>query len=253
MRQILVIGIGAGNPDYVTMQAVDALNRADVFFIPNKGNEKDALRTLRTDICERFVKDKRYRTVEIPMPERAKAFTDYRANVGEWHAAIATAYETALERELRDGEIGALLVWGDPALYDSTLRIIETIRSRGMDLDYDVIPGITAVQALAARHRIPLNRIGEPVLLTTGRRLAEGFPDDVGTVVVLLDGEQTFGRHTDRDLDIFWGAYLGTPEEILISGPLGEVAAEIETVRKQARQENGWIMDIYLLRKTAGD
>jgi precorrin-6A synthase len=249
MRQILVIGIGAGNPDYVTMQAVDALNRADVFFIPNKGNEKDALRTLRTDICERFIKDRRYRTIEIQMPERAKTFDDYRANVVDWHAAIAAAYETAFAAELRDGETGALLVWGDPSLYDSTLRIIETIRSNGMALDYEVIPGITSVQALAARHRIPLNRIGEPVLLTTGRRLVDGVPD-VGNVVVLLDGEQTFARYADQDLDIFWGAYLGTPEEILVSGPLREVADEIEATRQRARQENGWIMDTYLLRKT---
>ena len=75
---------------------------------------------------------------------------------------------------MAEGECGAFLVWGDPTLYDSTLRIIKRILSKGFALEYEVIPGITAVQALAAQHRIALNSIGEPVLITTGRRIAEG-------------------------------------------------------------------------------
>ena len=117
-----------------------------------------------------------------------------------------------------------------------------------------MIPGITAVQALAARHRIPLNRIAEPVLLTTGRRLAEGFPDGIDSAVVLLDGEDTFRKFADTavhgDMEIYWGAYLGTPDEILISGRLADVADEIHRRRAVARQKNGWIMDTYLIRKT---
>jgi precorrin-6A synthase len=124
------------------------------------------------------------------------------------------------------------------------------VRAQGLALDYEVIPGISSVQVLAARHRIALNQIGEPVLLTTGRRLAEGFPDDAGSVVVMLDGTQTYGRLTDSDLEIFWGAYLGTPDEILISGKLAAVKDEIDAVRKAARERHGWIMDIYLLRRS---
>jgi precorrin-6A synthase len=88
------------------------------------------------------------------------------------------------------------------------------------------------------------------VLLTTGRKLAEGFPADQGSVVVLLDGAQTFAKLADQDLEIFWGAYLGSKDEILLSGKLAEVKDEIEAVRKRARAEHGWIMDTYLLRKS---
>ncbi len=59
-------------------------------------------------------------------------------------------------------------------------------------LKYEVIPGISSVQALAAKHRIALNRIGESIHITTGRKLAEGFPNNADSVVVLLDGEQSF-------------------------------------------------------------
>ena len=50
MKRLLVIGIGAGNPDYITLQAVKALNRVDVFFLMDKGPHKDKLIDLRRDI-----------------------------------------------------------------------------------------------------------------------------------------------------------------------------------------------------------
>ena len=141
-------------------------------------------------------------------------------------------------------------MWGDPAIYDSSLRIIERVRANGRALEVEVIPGISSVQVLAAKHRIALNQIGEAVVLTTGRRLAEGFPDQFGSVVVLLDGVQAFAHLAEPDLEIFWGAYLGTEHEILRAGKLADVKDEIEAVRKEARQRHGWIMDIYLLRKS---
>ncbi len=116
-----------------------------------------------------------------------------------------------------------------------------------------MIPGISSVQVLAARHRITLNQIGESVLLTTGRKLADGFPSEFGSVVVLLDGAQTFASLAEQDLDIIWGAYLGTEDEILLSGRLADVKDEIEAVRRRAREQHGWIMDTYLLRKSYPD
>jgi precorrin-6A synthase len=249
MRKILIIGIGAGNPDYVTVQAINALNQADVFFIPDKGAEKAALRQLRQEICARFIKDARYRTVDFTIPPRAKSGAGYHASVDAWHAQLEAQYQDYFMTHLADGECGAFLVWGDPTLYDSTLRIIETIRAKGMALEYAVIPGITAVQALAAQHRIALNRIGGPVLITTGRKLAEGFPDHVDDVVVMLDGGQAFTQIAASDVDIYWGAYLGTADEILIYGRLSDVMEEIQRIRAKAREEKGWIMDTYLLRR----
>ena len=105
------------------------------------------------------------------------------------------------------------------------------------------------VQVLTARHRITLNTIGRPVEITTGRRLTEGWPAGVDTVVVMLDGEETYRRFADQDIDIYWGAYLGTPDEILIAGRLADVADEIHRVRTAQRSAHGWIMDTYLMRR----
>jgi precorrin-6A synthase len=248
MKRILIIGIGAGDPDFVTMQAIKALNTVDVFFILEKGAAKDGMMELRREICRRYVKDRPYRVVEMPSPPREPRPADYAACVDELNRAKQDAFGRMIAEELGDGRVGAVLAWGDPSLYDSTIRNIEAIAARG-GLDYEVIAGISAVQVLAARHRITLNTIAQPVEITTGRRLAEGWPDKVDSVVVMLDGEDTYRRFADQDIDIYWGAYLGTPEEILIAGRLKDVADEIHRVRAAARERHGWIMDTYLMRR----
>lgn len=252
MRKILVVGIGAGNPEHLTVQAVGALNRADVLFIPDKGERKGELAELRREICDRFVTNPRSRRVEFDVPVRARPTDSYRQTVDDWHAAIAEIYERLIRDEVGEHGCGAFLIWGDPSLYDSALRILERVTKRGnVAFELEVVPGITAIQALAAGHKMALNRIGDPFLVTTGRRLAEdGMPDNAGTAVVLLDGQQAFLSVTDKDATIHWGAYLGTPDEILLSGRLRDVEGDIVRVREDARQRHGWIMDTYLLRKT---
>ncbi|MFL1516336.1 precorrin-6A synthase (deacetylating) [Pseudomonas prosekii] len=250
MKTLLVIGIGAGNPDYITMQAVKALNRADVFFLMDKGQSKDKLIDLRREICERYITDHDYRFVEAHSPERERGDVDYKTSVEELNLVKQNTFERLINEEMSDGQCGGFLVWGDPALYDSTVRILQSILDAGRcTFEFEVIPGITSVQALAAQHKVPLNRIGRSIEITTGRRLAAGQVSEADSVVVMLDAEDSYHHVADPETQIYWGAYLGTPDEILISGKLKDVAPEIERVRKAARLANGWIMDTYLLRK----
>ncbi len=249
MKKILIIGIGAGDPDFVTMQAAKALNTVDVFFILEKGAAKDGMMELRREICRRHARDRAWRIVEAPSPPRDPRPADYAACVDDLNRAKQDAFAQMIADGLGEGETGAILAWGDPSLYDSTIRNVAAIAAR-LGLEYEVIPGITAVQVLTARHRIALNTIGRPVTITTGRRLAEGWPAGIDSVVVMLDGEETYRRFADRaDIDIYWGAYLGTPDEILISGRLADVAEEIHRVRTAQRSAHGWIMDTYLMRR----
>ncbi len=249
MRKVFIIGIGAGNPDYVTMQAIKAMNEVDVFFFLDKGREKEDLVNVRKTICERFIEDPSYRVVEAESPER-DAGGDYKSGVHSWHLEKARIFSKLISSELKDDECGAFLVWGDPSLYDSTLRVIEHVIAEGaVSFDYEVIPGITSVQALAGRHRITVNAIGEPVHITTGRKLSEGLLDDAASTVVMLDNGTALRSLANDDIDIYWGAYLGTPDEILISGKLSDRIDEIERTRAQERARKGWIMDTYLLRR----
>lgn len=248
-RKLIVIGIGAGDPGYLTQQAAAAIARCQVFPIPGKGDEKSDLAQLRLEILRRVRTDDGYRLIPFDMPKRRAADDDYLGAVDEWHDKIADAYAVMLETGMSDNDTAGLLVWGDPSLYDSTLRILARLEARPeIELEYEVIPGITAVQALAARHKVTLNNIGEPFLTTTGRKLSQdGMPVE-GNAVVMLNGETAF-RSVDPDLDIYWGAYLGTPDEILIAGRVGDVADEIVRRRAEARARKGWIMDTYLLKR----
>jgi precorrin-6A synthase len=254
VRRIYVIGIGAGEPEYLTVQAIAAMNRVDVFFTIDKGSAKEDLAALRTQLLNRHV-TRAYRVVEAPDPRRDRAASAYEAAVVDWQERRESLYERMIADELAEDGTGAFLVWGDPALYDGTLRILDRINARvndrgGVAFDVVSIPGISSVQALAARHRLVLNRVGRPFTVTTGRRLAaDGFPVGVDDVVVMLDAVHAYAGLPDTDLDIYWGAYVGTPDEVLVHGDLQQVKGEIQRVWTACRERKGWIMDTYLLRR----
>ena len=250
MKTILIIGIGAGDPEQITIQAVNALNRTDVFFMMDKGAAKDKLMALRRDICRRYITHANYRFLDATSPDWERASADYGATMARLNADKQAVFERLIEHGMADGETGAFLVWGDPGLYDSTIRNMDAIARRGrLAVEFEVIPGVSSIQALTARHKIAFNSLSQPVMTTTGRKLAEGFPAGTDTAAVMLDARSTYKKFRGQDIDIYWGAYVGTPDEILIAGKLDDVADEIERVRAEARTAHGWIMDSYLLRK----
>ena len=252
MIELLLVGIGTGNPEHITLQAIRALNRADVIHVPRKGEDKADLAELRREICAEVVINPAARIVEFDLPVRDPATPDYRTRVDAWHDEIARVWQETLEKALPEGGRAAFLVWGDPSLYDSTLRIAARLGTHATKEDFkvSVIPGITALCALTASHAIPLNAIGEPVLVTTGRHLREkGWPEGVETLAVMLDSGGAFTAIDPAGVSIWWGAYLGMKEEITLSGPLGETSGTILETRAAARAAHGWIMDIYILRR----
>jgi precorrin-6A synthase len=250
MRKLYLIGIGAGNPDYITIQAIKAMNKVDVFFFMDKGEAKQELVALRKEICQRYIENNSYRIVETDDPVRDPLISDYTERVEAWHTRRAALYERLIATELADNQSGAFLVWGDPSLYDSTLRIIDRITAHAtIPFEVEVIPGITSVQALAARHKLTLNGIGESVLITTGRQLTPDLVATFDNTVVMLDGQASFHKMIDEDLDIFWGACLGMEHEALASGPLSDQASPIQALRRELRDKLGWVMDTYLLRR----
>lgn len=249
MIELSLVGIGTGHPDHITRQGERALNAADLILIPRKGEGKADLADVRLAICSAVVTT-HARIAFFDMPLREGADTDYAAAVERWHDAIAEVWQASIAAHLPGGGRLAMLVWGDPSLYDSTLRIAARL-ARRIALRTSVVPGITALQALTAAHAIALNTINGPVTITTGRRLETGgWPAGADTVAVLLDGRCAFRGLDPAGLSIWWGAYLGLPQQLLRHGALAELAGPIAQLRETARQAHGWIMDTYLLRRT---
>ena len=247
MLELLLVGIGTGNPEHLTLQAIRALNAADLILVPRKGPDKADLADLRRTLCAEVVTNPAARIVEFDMPVRDRADPNYFSGVDHWHDAIAQIWSSTIEAERADGGTVALLVWGDPALYDSTHRIAARLRPAPR---VRVIPGITSIQAMCAAHAIALNTINAPFVVTTGRNLrAAGWPAGVDTLVVMLDADCAFQHLAPAGMTIWWGAYVGMPGEIVMSGPLAETSPRIIEARATARARHGWIMDIYLLRR----
>ncbi len=249
MIELLLVGVGAGNPKHLTLEAIEVLNSADVILIPRKGPGKDDLAGLRRAICRDALHNGGPRQYEFDLPVRDPKTPDYIQRVNDWHDAIAAAWIDAITSQVGNSGRVAFLVWGDPSLYDSTLRIAERVQTQ-LPLTLTVIPGITSVQALTAGHAIPLNTLGAPVTITTGRQLRDhGWPDNTETLVVMLDAGGAFESLPPEDFYIWWSAFAGMPEEVRISGPLISVANDILETRSKARTDHGWIMDVYLLRR----
>ncbi|OKO70294.1 precorrin 6A synthase [Bradyrhizobium sp. NAS80.1] len=247
MMTLSVIGIGCGDPGQLTRAAIRTINDADLVLIPRKGAAKSDLADLRRSICAEVLANEKTRIAEFDLPVRDADEADYRKGVDDWHDAVAATWSRTIASHLAgDGKV-ALLIWGDPSLYDSSLRIARRLNPSPK---IEVVPGITSIQALCAAHALPLNDIGEPFLVTTGRRLREGgWPQGVDTVVVMLDGGTAFQSLDPAGLHIWWGAYLGMPDQIVMSGALAETGSRIVAVRQAARERHGWIMDSYILKR----
>ena len=249
MIDLVLVGIGMGNPDHLTGQAIKALQNADLILIPEKGNEKSDLADLRAVICEKLLSPIP-QIARFRLPVRDPKESSYLKRVTDWHEKIALLWRDEIFKHCPNGGRVALMIWGDPSLYDSSLRIANRLIAEEQKVSINVVPGLTSVQLLTAAHKIPLNTLAEPVMIMTGRNLRDGgWPNTVKTVVVMLDGDCSFDQLDVKDYTIWWGAFLGMPEQILASGPLHQCCEDIKVLRANARTEHGWIMDSYLLRK----
>jgi precorrin-6A synthase len=251
--RVRILGVGMG-PHHVTPEVADALRSVDYVLAADKGDD-DGLLAARREIVDAYPgPDGPAEIVAVRDPERDRSTglsaKGYRGAVADWHDARAREYAAVLRER---GGTAAFLVWGDPSLYDSTIRVVEKVRDLGVAVEYDVLPGISAPQLLAARHRIVLHEVGKPVHVTTGRRLQEAVAAGQDNIVAMLNPPpERLDLAGLDDWSIWWGANLGAVGERLVSGRLGEVLPLIAEARAEAEADAGWVMDLFLLRKDSG-
>lgn len=248
MRTLLIIGIGAGSKQHLTLEAIAALQQADAVLALDKGTAKADLLQLRQQLITEHAPG--LPLVAVSDPERDRNPTDYASEVQRWHRARAEVLFNALDSHIPVNGTAAFLVWGDPSLYDSTLRVIANMQKFcGLECTVRVVPGITAIQVLTAAHGIVLNRIGEDIHIATARNLPATSVAERRNCVVMLDGGAAWlDAHTERTY-IWWGAFLGTPHQVLRAGWVIEIGQELKELKAQLRAKHGWVMDTYLLRE----
>lgn len=149
------IGVGPGAPDLLTLRAVNVLRKVDVILAAAspRNDFSAALETARPHLRA----DVRVLRLEFPM-------TRDRAVLREaWRVAAQTTREV-----LESGQSAAFLTIGDPLVYSTFGYLMRTLGECAPHLPVEVIPGITAFQAAAARTRTVLCENGETLRIIPG-------------------------------------------------------------------------------------
>lgn len=251
MKRLLVIGIGMGNPAHLTFEAAEAIRACDAFLVPDKGNDTAELVAARRAVVQAVRGENGYRFETVRDPERPSdgdpVRPRYRSGVANWRRARAEANVEVIDTLASDATIG-FLAWGDPAFYDSTIKMAQDVAEL-RPAQIEVVAGLSAFQVLAAAAGKTLNTIGSAVHVTPGRRLVEEWSPQLGTVVVMLDSYLKVAELAEPhpDIHILWGAYVGMPQQVLVEGRLADVIDEIRAIRAELRERHGWVMDTYAL------
>jgi len=243
IKKVYLIGMGPGDKKYLTLEAVELIKRLKLFLIPGKKGRKKELSKIRKDILSAVKGDEEYRVIELAFPERKRS-TKYEESVIEWRLKKLEVLKDVILRE-EEKEAG-FLVWGDPSIYDGHIFIFREL-CKEVKVDFEVIPGISAFQVLSSAHKVAFTDVAESLIFTTPRGIKKALKD-YNSVLVFLDNYESY-RRIKEEVTIYWGAYLGTQRQVVLSGKLSEVKEKITNLRRELRKKFGWIMELYFLKK----
>jgi precorrin-2/cobalt-factor-2 C20-methyltransferase len=234
VNRLVGVGVGPGDPELVTVKGVRVLREADLVLVPvmtptEEGRAESVVRVY-TDRVERVV---------FALNDRG-GVTERRTNA--WDAAAARVRAAFAE----GAATVAFATIGDPNVYSTFTYLAQTARESGVVTE--TVPGITAMQDLAARSSTVLTEGAESLRLMslTGgvQPFAEALPTG-DTVVAYKFGQVatdvlTALKSTDRLDDAVYGARLGLPGERIgpatrIEGPVPYLATLIVPARRTSR------------------
>ncbi|HVA61530.1 MAG TPA: precorrin-2 C(20)-methyltransferase [Mycobacteriales bacterium] len=162
--RLVGVGVGPGDPDLLTVKALRVLREADVVFVPvaDTGELGRAERTVRAHL-------------DRPVERLTFALNDVAPREAAWDAAGA-----AVAGALRESGTVAFATIGDPAVYSTFSYLARTVRELVPDVEVTTVPGITAMQDLAARSGTVLVEGSESLLLLPLTAGIEEFRDALG-------------------------------------------------------------------------
>lgn len=235
--RLIGVGVGPGDPELVTVKGVNALREADVVVVPvmDSGERGRAEATVL-----HYVAEEKVLRVVFALNER----TDRARREAAWDAAGAKVAEL-----LGTNGVVAFATIGDPNVYSTFTYLALTIGELVPGVVVETVPGITAMQDLAARSGAVLTEGTEPLTLvpvTAGSGVLKDALAGPGTVVAYKFGRQAAEvaealRETGRIEDAVWGSALGLPEESIrpASELDGEPLPYLSTLIAPARREGG--------------
>nr|WP_307525936.1 precorrin-2 C(20)-methyltransferase [Streptomyces umbrinus] len=207
--RLIGVGVGPGDPELVTVKGVNCLRAADVVVVP---------------VMDTGERGRAEATVLHYVPEEKVVRVVFALNERSDRGRREAAWDAAGERVaalLRTHSIVAFATIGDPNVYSTFTYLAQTIEDVVPGTVVETVPGITAMQDLAARSGAVLTEGTEPLTLvpvTAGAGALKDALNGPGTVVAYKFGRQAQEvaaalRETGRLDDAVWGSALGLPEE----------------------------------------
>jgi precorrin-2/cobalt-factor-2 C20-methyltransferase len=205
------IGVGPGDPELLTLKAARILAAVDCIFLPatasgGNGFAGRIVESLRLDV-------NKFRPVTLCMSRQRDTDQD--------------AYERAASDILSDLERGKSVAWiaeGDPLFYSTFLHVWAALSRRAPEIQVEIVPGITSIQAAAAFAQVPIAKLDESVAIVPAAYGLAHLPDLVRDfpVVCLLKVHSVFDQLVDRlkslplAIDAVYVEKVGTPEQRLV-------------------------------------
>ncbi|MEU6572777.1 precorrin-2 C(20)-methyltransferase [Streptomyces sp. NPDC046805] len=241
--RLIGVGVGPGDPELVTVKGVNALRGADVVVVPvmagADGTDGGEPGRAEATVLHYVPGDKVVRVV-FALNERSD------------RARREAAWDAAGERVaglLREHGRVAFATIGDPNVYSTFTYLAQTIAALVPGVVVETVPGITAMQDLAARSGAVLTEGTEPLTLvpvTAGATVLKDALGGPGTVVAYKFGRQAGEvaealRESGRIEDAVWGSALGLAEESIRPAAELDGAAlpYLSTLIAPARREGG--------------
>jgi precorrin-2/cobalt-factor-2 C20-methyltransferase len=180
---LIVVGLGPGDPELVTIKGMRAIEQADVIFVPRSKDDADSV-ALR--IAEPWL-TARQQVIPVTTPMTR----DEDKLKAAWQGVAA---EIAQQLLTGQGErCGAYLILGDPLIYGTFTYIAEILRAQYPAIKVEFIPGITSFSAGAARLQTPLSMTSDRIAIVPASRetdvaVLRRLLADFATVILMKAG-----------------------------------------------------------------
>jgi len=141
--KLFCVGCGPGDPELLTIKALNLIKEADVIFVPTSKSDKPSI---ALSIVAKYInKSTKIINLVFPMIKDKNSLKEYwKKNTSE------------ISEMVRTGKKTLYLTVGDPSLYSTWIYIHRELKNNHKDIEIEIIPGITSIFAFAAESKISL-------------------------------------------------------------------------------------------------
>ncbi len=141
--KLFCVGCGPGDPELLTIKALNLIKDADVIFVPTSKSDKPSI---ALSIVAKYInKSTKIINLVFPMTKDKNSLKEYwKKNTSE------------ISEMVRTGKKTLYLTVGDPSLYSTWIYIHRELKNNHKDIEIEIIPGITSIFAFAAESKISL-------------------------------------------------------------------------------------------------